>query len=53
MPDANAEATRIDVVINGQRRRASLGSSILDALRAVAVQVPTLCHDDRLEPTGA
>jgi formate dehydrogenase major subunit len=53
MPDANAEVTRIDVVINGQRRRGRLGSSILEALQAMGVHVPTLCHDDRLEPTGA
>jgi formate dehydrogenase major subunit len=28
------------------------GASILDATRAAGADVPTLCHDDRLTPTG-
>jgi formate dehydrogenase major subunit len=29
------------------------GASVLDAVRAAGVDVPTLCHDDRLAPSGA
>jgi formate dehydrogenase major subunit len=29
------------------------GCSILDALRTVGIELPALCHDDRLAPTGA
>ena len=29
------------------------GISILDALRSIRVEVPTLCHDERLRPYGA
>ena len=29
------------------------GGTVLDATRAAAVDVPTLCHDDRLSPTGS
>jgi formate dehydrogenase major subunit len=53
MPDDRADTGQIDVVINGQPCRAKQGSSVLDALRAEGVHIPTLCHDDRLEPTGA
>ena len=28
------------------------GATVLDALRAAGADVPTLCHDDRLEPYG-
>ena len=30
-----------------------MGLTILTALRRLDVHVPTLCHDDRLKPTGA
>jgi formate dehydrogenase major subunit len=30
-----------------------VGSTVLDAVRAAGADVPTLCHDDRLAPTGA
>jgi formate dehydrogenase major subunit len=29
------------------------GISILDALRSLKIEVPTLCHDDRLNPCGS
>ena len=28
------------------------GTSVLDASRAAGADVPTVCHDDRLAPTG-
>jgi formate dehydrogenase major subunit len=41
------------VVINGRDREYPDGVTVLDALRQAGVDVPTLCHDDRLEPYGA
>ena len=41
------------VMINGKSVQLQDGGLILDALRAAAVDVPTLCHDPRLKPVGA
>ena len=41
------------VTINGQRHELPKGLTILAALRKIDVDLPTLCHDDRLKPTGA
>jgi formate dehydrogenase major subunit len=38
--------------INGQSREFREGISILDALGAMGIEVPTLCHDRRLKPIG-
>ncbi len=43
----------LSVVINGQPRQCPTGISILSGLQRIGVRVPTLCHDDRLTPTGA
>jgi formate dehydrogenase major subunit len=51
LPDLAAPALR--VVINGEQHAAPAGVSVLDALRAVGIDVPTLCHDGRLAPSGA
>lgn len=40
------------VIINKQTHEFSEGLSILQALRAVGVDVPTLCYDERLTPSG-
>ena len=40
------------VVINGRPYECAAGSSVLGALRQIGIQIPTLCHDDRLTPTG-
>ena len=40
------------VTINGRPREFADGISILDALRSIDIEVPTLCHDDRLKPYG-
>ena len=45
--------TMLQVTINGQRHEFPVGLTILTALRRLDVHVPTLCHDDRLKPTGA
>ncbi len=39
-----------DVTINGRTHTFSPGLTVLQALRAVGEAVPTLCHDDRLQP---
>jgi formate dehydrogenase major subunit len=41
------------VTINGQPCEALEGATILAALHANGVDVPTLCHDERLHPSGA
>ncbi|MBC7171552.1 MAG: (2Fe-2S)-binding protein, partial [Polyangiaceae bacterium] len=41
------------VSINGTIAELEEGSTILDALRRLDVDVPHLCHDDRLAPVGA
>ena len=40
------------VVINGRRCESPEGVTILSALGAADVRVPTLCHDNRLTPYG-
>jgi formate dehydrogenase major subunit len=41
------------VVIDGARHVVCEGMSVLETLRSVGVDIPTLCHDDRLAPSGA
>ena len=43
----------LQVNINGQPRQFPEGLTINQALRQIAVEVPTLCHDDRLQPYGS
>lgn len=40
------------VEINGTSHQLEEGLSILQALRKLQIQVPTLCHDERLKPYG-
>lgn len=40
------------LVINGRPAECAEGKPLLDALRAIGVQVPTLCHDTRLKAYG-
>ncbi len=40
------------LTINGAEYDAREGATILDALRAIGVAVPTACHDPRLTPFG-
>jgi formate dehydrogenase major subunit len=42
----------VHVVINGRSHECAAGSSVLGALRQIGIHIPTLCHDDRLTPTG-
>ncbi len=43
----------INATINGKRYGFESKMSILKALRSVGLDVPTLCHDDRLKDVGA
>jgi formate dehydrogenase major subunit len=40
------------VTINGRSYELHEGATILDGLRGAGVEVPTLCHDDRIAPYG-
>jgi formate dehydrogenase major subunit len=43
----------LQVTINNEAHEFPAGLSILEALRRVDADLPTVCHDDRLKPTGA
>ena len=43
----------VRVIINDKPVECQPGSSILMALHKGGIQVPTLCHDGRLQPTGS
>ena len=43
----------LQVTINGQSHQFPEGLTINQALRQIAVEVPTLCHDDRIQPYGS
>ena len=39
--------------INNQSREFQEGISILEACRSIGLDIPTVCHDERLEPIGS
>ncbi len=41
------------IEINGQSCRAISGETVVDVARREGIEIPTLCHDTRLEPAGA
>ena len=41
------------VVIDGSEVEYREGETVLQAARRIGIEIPTLCHDDRLEPVGA
>ena len=43
----------IKAIINGQPKEFAEGISVLAALGSVGIEVPTLCHDERLKPIGS
>jgi len=43
----------VTLTINGREVQAQAGQTILEAAQANGVEIPTLCHDPRLEPYGA
>lgn len=46
------DAARLTVVIDGVQREFAAGLSVLQALDTCRIELPTLCHDPRLAPTG-
>lgn len=43
----------VNIVIDGHRFQVEEGTTALQALRTLGLEVPTACHDDRLKPTGS
>jgi len=43
----------ITLTINGQEVKAKKGMTVLEAVQAADIYIPTLCHDSDLEPYGA
>lgn len=43
----------VSLTLNGRRVEAPEGATLLQACRAAGIDVPTLCHDDRLKPASA
>lgn len=41
------------IVINGEPHECGDGRSVLEALGSAGIRLPSLCHDERLAPTGA
>jgi formate dehydrogenase major subunit len=42
----------LQVTINGQPHRFHQSLTILQALRSLQIEVPAICHDDRMKPLG-
>ncbi len=43
----------IEIEINGHVCQARLGETVLDVAKREGIDIPTLCHDPRLDPAGA
>lgn len=43
----------ISLTINGIKTRVQKGTTLLEAAHELEIEIPTLCHDDRLKPFGA
>ena len=43
----------IRAAINGSEHEFEEGLSVLKAAQSIGIDIPTLCHDDRLKPAGA
>jgi len=46
------EGRLVTITVNGQEVEARTGALLLDVLRGLGLDIPTLCHDDRLTPYG-
>jgi len=47
------EVQKVNLTINGREVQARPGQTILEAAQCAGIEIPTLCHDPRLEPYGA
>ncbi len=52
MIDKNVKTT-FEIEIDGEACIARAGEMVLAAAKRAGIDIPTLCHDDRLEPVGA
>jgi bidirectional [NiFe] hydrogenase diaphorase subunit len=43
----------VTLTIDGKEVKANTGMTILEAARKAGINIPTLCHNDKLEPYGA
>ena len=43
----------LNITINGKPYQTEAGKTILQACREHGVEIPTLCHDERLKPFGS
>jgi len=43
----------VELTINGKRVTAETGTTLLKAARDAGIEIPTLCHNDAVEPYGA
>lgn len=50
---ATSEVAVANITINGQRIRAGLGQTVLQAATAASIKIPTLCDHPRLPPQGS
>ncbi|MBT7994232.1 MAG: FAD-dependent oxidoreductase [Bacteroidetes bacterium] len=41
---------KINIILNGKNVQGLKGESVLQLCRRLGIEIPTLCHDDRLEP---
>lgn len=47
------EVKTLTLTIDGQEVTVEPGTTVLEAAQSVGIDIPTLCHDPRLEPFGA
>lgn len=45
--------SRVEIFIDGERYDGQAGETILEIAQRNGIEIPTLCHDPRLEPAGA
>ena len=43
----------IEITLNGRAVEAASGETVMEAADRAGIEIPRLCHDPRLEPTGA
>ena len=43
----------LNITINGQKVQCQAGETVLQAARAAGIEIPTLCHDEELNPFGS
>lgn len=43
----------VEIIINGIKHQVAKDITVLEACRDLGIDIPTLCHDDRLEPYAA